>query len=260
MYRTRGADASGGIIRVDRACAEMPVTVLVGAIMNSEAEQSRRDADVARAAIGLQAERLAAVVDTMCDDGEAVLRIAVAARDEQRVAWLVLCHTGWPNTMLTSPIDPRLTAAWLEAWTAYVAMPVRLSSAREMALQRRILRRLHRCETSLRPKLPQRVIDLVEPLDRTGRSTLAFVLRALQQWLDATARYDASAQLKQSLHTCASMLQRQAAQLGLSAPLAPLDLAGWRRVADDARALAPAIASRRRFSVASAASRVGQYP
>ncbi|MBC7843668.1 MAG: hypothetical protein H7099_15215 [Gemmatimonadaceae bacterium] len=236
------------------------MTVLAGAIMNSDVEQSRRDADVARADIGRRAGRLAAVIDTMCDDGEAVLRIAVAARDEQRVAWLVLCHTGWPNTTLTSPIDPRLTADWLEAWTEYVAMPVQLWSAREMVLQRRILRRLHRCETTLRPELPQRVIDLIDPLDRTGRATLAFVLRALQQWLDATARYDASAQLKQSLRTCASLLQRQAAQLGLSAPMAPLDLSEWRRVADDARALAPAAASRRLFSVARAASLVGQYP
>ena len=261
IYRTRGADAPGGLSHVDLVCTELPVTVLAGAIQFSAAEQSRRDSDRAQLALGRRAERLADVIDTMCADGEDVLRVSVAARDEQQVAWLVLCHTGWPNTTLTSPIDPRLTAAWLEAWSEYVDMPVLLASAREMARQRQILRRLQRCEASLRPELPQPVIDIVDPLDDTGRSTLAFVLRALQRWVQASARYDASAQLKQSLRTCAALLQRQAAQLGLSAPIAPLDLPDWQRVACDVRALAAGVTSRRaRVSLASTDSRFGQYP
>ena len=96
-----------------------------------------------------------------------------------------------------------LAAAWLEAWSEYVDMPVQLASA----------------------------------------------------------RYDASAQLKQRLFTCAALLHRQAAQLGLSALIAPLDLPGWQRVACDARSLAGGDTSHRaRVSFASTDSRFGQYP
>lgn len=106
------------------------MTVLAEAIRFSAAEQSRRDSDRAPLALGRRAERLADVIGTICVDGEDVLRVSVAAQDEQQVAWLVLCHTGWPNTTLSRPIDPGLAAAWLEAWSEYVDMPVQLASAR----------------------------------------------------------------------------------------------------------------------------------
>ena len=38
-YRTRGADAPGGVRHVDLACIESPMTVLAGAIKFSAAEQ-----------------------------------------------------------------------------------------------------------------------------------------------------------------------------------------------------------------------------
>lgn len=187
-----------------------------------------------------RAARLAQQLDKVCVEAESSLVTAVAARHEQQLAWLVLCDRGWPTTQRVEGFDILLVREWLSNWGEMVALPVRILSPRDMVRIRRIRRRLERCESALRPTLPETVWQIVDPLDETGRATLACVLQALVTWLEASARCDASSRQKERLAVWLSLFTHQVRSLGLHAPAAPLDLTAWRVVADEARALADA--------------------
>jgi hypothetical protein len=198
--------------------------------------RSERSAD--RMARSTRAERLAAQLDGMVDDAERTLRASVSARDAQQIAWLVVCDRGWPRAVLRTDIDLALTDAWMLAWGAHVALPIRLMTPRDLVEQRRIRRRLEQCESALRSALPPAVWHVVDPLDETGRSTLAYVLQAIVVWVDACARCDECARVRERFAIRFSMFAEQAHALGLVPPLALLDLDGWRTVIAAARVYA----------------------
>ena len=185
-----------------------------------------------------RAERLSAQLDAMCDDADGELREAVAARDNQQIAWLVLCDRGWPRTATRPPGDLSLSYSWLETWGEQVALPVRITSARDMVKLRHVRRRLERCESDLRRTLPPGLWRIVDPLDDTGRSTLAYVLHAVLAWCDACARCDVAALAKDRVAARFSLFAHHLKGLGLTPPTAPLDVDGWRAVASAARSLA----------------------
>ena len=210
----------------------MPLISTTSASLDA-ANRSDRDGALAE-----RAERLALQLEALCDDGERELRDAVTARDEQQIAWLVLCDRGWPRTATLPPADLALSHAWLSAWSEQVALPVRITSARDMVKLRQVRRRLERCETDLRRDLPVGLWRIVDPLDDTGRSTLAYVLHALLAWYDACKRCDAASRSKERLAMRYSLFNHHVRALGLAPPLAPLDMAGWRAVSSAAREVA----------------------
>jgi hypothetical protein len=185
-----------------------------------------------------RADRVASQLDSVCDDGERELREAVSARDDQQIAWLVLCDRGWPRAATQYPTGQALTQAWLDTWGEQVALPVRITSARDMVKLRQVRRRLERCELALRRDLPAGLWQIVDPLDDTGRATLAYVLHALHIWVDACVRCDSAAKAKERLAMRLGLFANHAAALGLVPPAAPLDVEGWRSLASAARLMA----------------------
>lgn len=191
-----------------------------------------------RAVVAARAERFASQLHAVCREAELVLRESVAARDAQQIAWLVLCDRGWPRDAMRTVVDSSLTNAWLSAWCDHVALPVRLTAPRDLVELRRIRRRLEHCESALRPELPKAVWKIVDPLDDTGRSTLAYVLHALVGWTDATAACEASSRRKARVSVRFSLFAHQAQLLRLAPPRALLDLDGWRELIAEATRLA----------------------
>lgn len=210
-------------------------TTAVASDVTGRSDRDRERDGVARAE---RADRLAAQLDAMCDDGERELREAVAARDDQQIAWLVLCDRGWPRGASRQPADLSLSHAWLEAWSEQVALPVRITSARDVVKLRQVRRRLERCESDLRRELPQGLWRIIEPLDDTGRSTLAYALHAVLAWCDACSRCDGASRAKSRLAIRFSLVAQHVKALGLTPPAARLDLESWRAVAAAARHLA----------------------
>jgi hypothetical protein len=184
-----------------------------------------------------RAERLAQQLDGVLDDAESALDEAVAARHSLQLAWLSLCDRGWPSDRLAAPVDCSHVWQWLASWSELVALPVRVVLPRDLVRQRLIRRRLDRCETSLRGALPSAVWRLADPLDETGRSTLAFILLGLQAWLDSKSRCAAALAQRERMTAFLTRLSQQARALDLAVPVAPLDLAAWREVAAAARLL-----------------------
>ncbi len=182
-----------------------------------------------------RAERLATQLAAICEEGESELREAVSARDRQQIAWLILCDRGWPRTAKAPGIELALTHAWLDTWRDQVALPVRITSARDMVKLRQVRRRLERCEFSLRSDLPPELWRIVDPLDDTGRATLAYVLHALLGWIDACTRCARATRAKDRLAVRFSLFVPHIRALGLEPPLAPLDVAGWRTLVAAAR-------------------------
>lgn len=185
-----------------------------------------------------RAERMALQLDSVCIEADASLRIALTARHDQQLAWLVLCDRGWPADQAVEGFDIVPVHDWLMHWSDLVALPVRIMSPRHLVKIHRIRRRLERCEAALRPSLPASMWQIVGPLDETGRSTLACVLQALVACVDACAWCDMATRQKKRLAVWLSLFTHQARSLRLTVPAAPLDLDGWRRVASEARALA----------------------
>ena len=198
----------------------------------------RGDRDRDQASRAERAERLAAQLEVLCDEGDAALSEAVAARDEQQIAWLILCDRGWPRTSKVLRTDVSLTHGWLDTWSDHVALPVRISTARDMVKLRQVRRRLERCELSLRSDLPAELWRIVDPLDDTGRATLAYVLHALLAWVDACTRCDISTSAKERLAGRFSLFAPHIRALSLDPPLAPLDVSSWRALAAAARSCA----------------------
>ena len=182
-----------------------------------------------------RAERFAAQLDGICGDAERELREAVAARDDQQIAWLVLCDRGWPRAATQPPPNQSMTHAWLDTWGAQVALPVRITSARDMVKLRQVRRRLERCEGDLRRELPIDLWQIIDPLDDTGRATLAYVLHALNVWVDACLRCVNAAKAKELLAMRFGLFAHHAVALALVPPAAPLDVEGWRSLATAAR-------------------------
>ena len=189
------------------------------------------------AAARARAAALARVVREACDDAEARLGAAVAARDEQQMAWLVLCDRGWPSGDTEPQRAFEAVRAWLAHWTTLVAMPVKIGLTDRLRL-RGIQQRLTEAERALRPALPPALWQLVEPLDDTGRATLAHALHAIVRLDDATQRAAAASEDKAALRNRFAAFAPVAATLSLEVPEALLDLDAWRTLATSAAALA----------------------
>lgn len=192
-------------------------------------------------------DQLAEQLDGVRDEAESALRGAVCARKELAAAWLTLCDRGWPDDPTSVPIDATPALDWLDVWGEYVALPIRVLLPRDLVRQRRIRGRLERCELALRDVLPVSVWTVVDPLDETGRSTLAFILQAYQVWAEAKTRCDLALRQRERIAACFARLSPQARALDLSVPAAPLDLDAWEAVGTAAREIAE---SARRVSAA----------
>ncbi len=184
--------------------------------------------------------RAAAVADAVrdaCAFAEERLAVAVTTRDEQQMAWLVLCDRGWPSSESVPPRTIAPARAWLAHWTTFVAMPVKIGLTDRLRL-RSVQQRLAEAEQMLRPALPPSLWQLVQPLDDTGRATLAHALHAIVRLDDATAQAEIATREKAALRERFSALAADAAALGLDPPQAPLDLDTWRALASAALELA----------------------
>lgn len=187
---------------------------------------------------GHDAERLAHEITGVCDHAEQHLQFAVRARQDQQVAWLVLCDRGWPLDASANGVDATRTAQWLAAWRDMVALPVKVWKPTDMLRLKQVRNRLTQSEQQLRTVLPAALWELVDPLDDTGRATLAFVLQALDIWQDANTRCLAATRIKEALVQRFGEFGAQARTMSLEPPTAPLDLDGWRTLAVDARLIA----------------------
>jgi len=184
-----------------------------------------------------RAAALASAVRESCDAAEERFAAAIAARDDQQMAWLVLCDRGWPSTETMPPRTIAPVRAWLLHWTTFVALPVKIGLTDTLRL-RSVQQRLAEAEKALRPALPPALWRLVDPLDDTGRATLAHALHAIVRLDETTQRAEAATQEKAALRERLAMLRYEAAALMLDVPEALLDLAAWRTLADRAAALA----------------------
>lgn len=201
------------------------------------------------------AERLAHEISDVCEHAEQHLQFAVRARQDQQVAWMVLCERGWPLDASADGVNFPLIAQFLRAWGDLVALPVRMWKPTDLLKMTQVRKRLAQTEQQLRTVLPAALWEVVDPLDDTGRATLAYVLQALDVWHDANTRCLAAARIKEALIQRFGEFAAQADALALTAPDAPLDLDGWRALAADARLLAEQDRRRRRNEVPS-----GEFP
>lgn len=185
-----------------------------------------------------RAERLSWQLEGVLDEAASALAEAVAARHALQLAWLSLCDRGWPADPLATPKPCPPVEEWLAAWSDLVALPVRVVLPRDMVRLRRVRTRLGRSESALRVLLPASVWRLADPLDETGRSTLAFILLGFEAWASAEARCAQALAQRERMAEFLSRLSQQARALGLTVPAALLDLDAWRGVAAAARSLA----------------------
>jgi hypothetical protein len=191
-----------------------------------------------------RAGKLADQIESICDEADSSLAAAVALRHEQLLAWLLLCHRGWPRARRVEAVDVELVTQWLEGWAEFVAIPHPAVRPPDVIRAHLLRRRLRGVESKLRSMLPATVWAVVGPVDRAGRATLASLLEALTGWLEACARSDDATRKKERLAVWLALFTHQAAYLGLRVPSAPLDIDGWRDVAAEARGLAAALAQR----------------
>ncbi|MDZ7630142.1 MAG: hypothetical protein U5K74_01985 [Gemmatimonadaceae bacterium] len=188
-----------------------------------------------------QAQALATKVEAICADAERALEAAVALRQEQMLAWLVLCNRGWPRARRVGGMDIDAARQWLTAWADLAALPTPAVRPQDIIRSHLLIRRLRELEREMRPILPEAVWFVVGTPLTNGRSTLACVLQALVVWLELSDRSAAATRDKERVAVWLSLFTHQARTLGLTVPRAPLDLDGWRSVAQSARALAEAI-------------------
>jgi hypothetical protein len=81
------------------------------------------------------------------------------------------------------------------------------------------------------------VLNVIGPLNDTGRSTLAYVLEGLVGYVKAEEIVDETTREKQELSARLSTLVQQVREHDISPPDARLDLYGWRAVAGEARGI-----------------------
>ena len=180
---------------------------------------------------------LADQIDEVCDDLNRMQLTAVTARDDEEMAWLVLCDRGWPRDVSVEGLDVTPAYAWIAAWGEFTSLPVEIATAQDRTKQRWIEERLEACEAPLPHLLPDGLWLVVGPLDATGRATLAYVLRALAALLDARSHCAAAATRREELFGRFTLFRNQARQLGVRAPLAPLDARAWRAAATALRSI-----------------------
>jgi hypothetical protein len=211
----------------------MPGFALATVVAPRAAGEAGRDTSV----LAARAERLAAQIDRACVETEDVLLASLAARDDQQMAWLVLCDRGWCPNHRRAPTDMWLVRGWLDVWSDFVALPLRVMRPTDRLRRRRCRRQLTRLERDLRAAIPASVWDIADPLDDTGRATLACALLALETWVEMTARADAIEAAKARQLAFLTLLAELSSSLGLPSPEARFDLAEWHKVAEAARAL-----------------------
>jgi hypothetical protein len=166
------------------------------------------------------------------------LAVAVEARRDQQAAWADLVERGWPIQEAATVDMVQLGMEWLRVWREMLALPVRIRWPRDILRRRSIRRRLAALEAELRPVLPTELWLVVDPLNDVGRATLSHVLQGLLVWAEADSRVGLAKKQKELLATRVAVLTHRALTLGIAPPAAPLDLDGWRSVANAARALA----------------------
>ncbi|MCC7051888.1 MAG: hypothetical protein IT355_01390 [Gemmatimonadaceae bacterium] len=178
-----------------------------------------------------EAAELARQVRAACDDCERGLAVAVQTRQEQEMAWLVLCDRGWPSDTMVADRAIPVVEEWLACWRDFIALPVKVDGIRDRFRLRGVQQRFEKLEATLRSLLPGAVWQLVLPLDATGRATLAYILQAIHALEATRTRAQASRRLREQLIARFNALREPAIALGLEPPDAPLDTAYWRTLA-----------------------------
>ena len=178
-----------------------------------------------------QAAELARQLRSACDDCERGLAAAVQTRQEQEMAWLVLCDRGWPADQMVAAPAIAVVEDWLACWRDFIALPVKVDGIRDRFRLRGVQQRFEKVEATLRPLLPAAVWQLVLPLDATGRATLAYILQAIHDLEATRTRAQASRRLREQLIARFNALRGPTIALGIEPPDAPLDTAYWRKVA-----------------------------
>ena len=201
---------------------------------SQKARLARLRGPAARVPLGA---RLANEIEDVCDDVERVQLLAVTARDDEAVAWLMLVDRGWPAECGVEDFELTPVFAWLAAWSELVSLPVAITTTHDKSKLRWIEERLTQCEAPLETVLPGGLRQLIGPLDQTGRATLAYVLQSLAVLAETRTHAASAAERLQALLGRFAVFRQQARTLGVRAPLAPLDLRAWRATADTVRAI-----------------------
>lgn len=178
------------------------------------------------------AARFARSLHEICSEADRDLSSAVDARQEQQLAWLVLCDRGWPSDRKLDEHVLPTAHGWLAVWNEFCAMPVKADGIIVRFRLRGIQKRLEKAEVALRPFLPSELWRLVSPLDATGRSTLAYALQAVTGLEAANTQFAAALSRKDVLSARFAALGVQARELGLTPPAAALDVEAWRSLAE----------------------------
>lgn len=221
-------DAAGASHDVSVDPADAGVTAN-GALDQTRAERAQRLSDASNAAA-----RFARAVHEICSEADRDLSSAVDARQEQQLAWLVLCDRGWPSGRTLDDHVLPTVHGWLAVWKEFCAMPVKADGIIDRFRLRGIQQRLEKAEVALRPSIPVELWRLVSPLDATGRSTLAYALQAVTGLEAANTRFAAALSRKDVLSARFAELGGQARELGLTPPAAVLDVEAWRSLAEQA--------------------------
>lgn len=174
--------------------------------------------------------QLCASVATFCGDAADELAKADRALDDESMAWLVLCERGWPNDVRADASFLHLTRQWMALWSEYVTLPVEIRDAVDRVRESRLQDALTECEGTFVSALPPAVRQLVEPLDATGRATLACVLQSLASCVEARNHALSAAQRTTALRERAQRLESEAQALDLTPPADPLDVEQWRSI------------------------------
>lgn len=179
--------------------------------------------------------RLAAQIDDACEELTRVLSAAAEMQALLDRAWLELCNRGWPADAQIEGRDLTRAFEWFSFWNEMATLPVTIGTALDRKKLDWLMARLRECEGPPHPKLPEEVWILISPLNDTGRATLAFLMQAVVA-LEAAKRDAASVERRQAaVLERFAVYRREAQQLGIRAPLAPLDLRAWRAAAQDVR-------------------------
>jgi hypothetical protein len=182
-----------------------------------------------------RARRFADAIDACAAAAEHDLTEASRILEAEAIAWLVLCDRGWPNDVRADSRTLGSAREWMAAWSEYVALPPKLTASRDAALSREIRGMLETAERTLKDSLPAPVWALVDPLDATGRATLASLLQSLATWSVAHSLALIVAERTVHVRERFERLTREAQALGLSTPPDPLDVGMWRVLAAQVR-------------------------
>ncbi len=210
-------------------------TVTPSGSAHSESQRSRLDRFSVEAAAGGRVERTLVAIETFCAEAEHDLCVAEKAVEEESIAWLTLCARGWPHDVRADAGILASARGWMAEWSEYITLPVRVDGAQDLSRQSSIREQLSQCEAALRPSLPDALRILVDPLDETGRATLACALQALAACIEARERALLAIHRTVALRERAQRLTTECTSLGLVPPSDTLEIAAWRRAVATAR-------------------------